>query len=98
MQIEGLKFDGGKLRWSLIPKGTINKVVQVLEHGASKYTAENWQHVPNATQRYYDATLRHIDAWWQGEVLDGETGLPHLAHAVTNLLFLIWIEESQDDN
>lgn len=89
----GVKFDGGKLRYSLLPQGTVGKVVEVLEFGARKYAADNWKHVPDARARYYDATQRHIDAWWNGEHADPETGLPHLAHAVCCLLFLMWFEQ-----
>ncbi len=52
----------------------------------------NWQKVPDARRRYYDAAMRHIDSWFGGEVKDSETGLPHLAHAVCCLLFLIWFD------
>ena len=36
------------------------------------------------------ACHRHLQAWWSGERLDKESGLPHLAHAVCCLLFLMW--------
>lgn len=39
--------------------------------------------------RLYAATLRHLTQWWLGQDLDSESGLPHLAHAACNLLFLI---------
>lgn len=85
----GRKFDSGKLRYSLLPAGTVNQVVQVLEYGANKYAVDNWKHVPDAKTRYYDAAMRHIDAHWSGEVNDSETQLPHLAHAICCLMFLM---------
>lgn len=89
---EGVKYDQGKLRYSLMPLGTINKVLQVLDYGARKYEENNWMKVPHGRHRYFDATMRHIDAWWKGESLDPESGLPHLAHAATCLLFLLFLE------
>ena len=51
---------------------------------------DNWQQVDNAKERYFNACHRHLQAWWSGERLDSESGLPHLAHAVCCLLFLMW--------
>lgn len=89
---EGVKYDQGKLRWSLVPNGVMQEYIKVLEYGAVKYAENNWQRVPNATTRYYDAAMRHIDAWWQGEMDDPETGMPHLAHAMCCITFLMWLE------
>ena len=88
----GMKFDGNKPRYSLLPKGVVNSVVEVLEFGAKKYSADNWQEVDNAKERYYNAAMRHIDLWWNGEKLDPETNVHHLAHAATNLFFLMWFD------
>ena len=90
--IKGRKDDSAKRRYSLLPKGTVNSVVDVLEFGSKKYADNNWQKVPNAKTRYYDAALRHIDAWFGGEIKDIETGLPHLAHAICCLMFLMWFD------
>ena len=49
------KHDQSKPRFSLIPVGTLNAVIRVLEFGASKYAENNWQTVPDARRRYYDA-------------------------------------------
>ena len=88
----GMKFDSNKPRHSLLPKGAVNSVIDVLEFGAKKYSADNWQEVDNAEERYYNAAMRHIDLWWNGEKRDPETGIHHLAHAATNLFFLMWFD------
>jgi hypothetical protein len=64
-------------------------VAEVLERGAKRYGEDNWRSVPNAKNRYYAALLRHIFAWRGGEILDPETELPHLAHALANVMFLM---------
>lgn len=91
---EGIKYDASKPRWSLIPQGTLEEVIKVLEYGANKYAPDNWKKVPDMETRYYDAAMRHIDAYWKGEYLDQESGEPHLAHAVCCLLFLMWAGKS----
>ena len=88
----GRKDDTTKPRWSLLPYGTIVQVIGVLEFGAKKYEVGNWKHVPDARTRYYDATMRHLEWWWLGQENDPESGLPHLAHAVCCLLFLMWFD------
>lgn len=92
---QGRKHDSNKPRYSLLPIGTVNQVVQVLEYGAVKYEIDNWQRVPSARTRYYDAAMRHIDDWWNGSEVDEESSLPHLAHAICCLLFLLWFDEQE---
>lgn len=93
-KLKGMKYDNDKPRHSLLPKGTVNAVINVLEFGAKKYEADNWQKVDNAKERYYNAAMRHIDRWWNGEKRDPETNIHHLAHAATSLFFLIWFDEN----
>ena len=87
---EGRKDDGGKLQWGLVPWEEMEDVVRVLMAGAMKYSPDNWKFVPDARRRYFEAGMRHMTAWWEGERLDPDTGLPHLAHAVCCLLFAAW--------
>jgi hypothetical protein len=84
----GRKFDGGKLMYGLLPPLALKETVKVLTFGAQKYEPDNWQHVPDSKRRYFDALQRHLWAWKQGEQLDQESGLPHLAHAMCCLMFL----------
>ena len=88
-QMAGKKFDGDKLRFSLIPPQALSDVNKVLEFGAKKYGADNWQKVDNAQERYFNAAMRHLLSWQSGELLDEESGLPHLAHAQCCLMFMM---------
>lgn len=92
---KGVKHDSGKPRFSLLPLKQIETVVAVLEFGARKYAPGNWQKVENPRDRYFDAAMRHVFAWRNGEKLDPETQLPHLAHAVCCLLFLMWGDDQK---
>lgn len=88
----GKKHDGAKSRVDLIPVVALLRVGEVLAFGARKYGEDNWQHVPQARDRYYAAALRHLYAWRDGEENDPESGLPHLAHAACCVLFLLWFD------
>lgn len=92
---EGQKFDDDKLDYSLVPWPAMAEVVKVLMFGAKKYAPNNWKHVDNAKRRYLSAVYRHINAYAEGEKIDGESGLMHLAHAVCCLLFMIWFENNE---
>jgi hypothetical protein len=87
-QIIGRKFDGGKLEYGLLPPLALKETVKVLTFGAQKYERDNWQKVPDAKRRYFDALQRHVWAWKQGEQIDPESGIHHLAHAMCCLMFL----------
>jgi hypothetical protein len=95
---EGAKFSHGKPRWSLLPLDALGWIVQVLTKGALKYAEDNWRIVPNAKEEYYNAFMRHLEAYQKGELLDDGpkgTGLPHLACMGCNLLFLISLEHCE---
>jgi hypothetical protein len=87
-QIIGRKFDGGKLEYGLLPPLALEETVKVLTFGAQKYERDNWQKVPDAKRRYFDALQRHVWSWKQGEQIDPESGIHHLAHAMCCLMFL----------
>ena len=91
----GIKHDNGKPRFSLIPPSSLREIAQVLTFGANKYAPGNWMHLKNARERYSDALLRHVYAWMDGETLDPESGLHHLAHAGCCILFLLYFEIEQ---
>ncbi len=90
----GIKHDAGKRRWSLVPYGVMNDVIDVLEYGSKKYSDNNWQRVDDSRTRYYDAAMRHLHTWWEGEVEDPETSKSHLAHAICCLMFLHWFDDN----
>lgn len=87
----GRKDDTGKDPWSLLPFDAIRAIVKVLAFGAQKYSERNWE-AGMAWHRPFDACLRHLTAWWEGEKADPETGFSHLWHAGCCLLFLIAYE------
>lgn len=91
----GVKNDDGKLLMSLIPPAAIFGLAEVLTFGAKKYPPNNWLTVENSEIRYEDAFLRHFYAHKAGEIYDEESGLSHLKHALSNLAFLVHLEEEQ---
>lgn len=89
-RVEGIKHDTGKLRYDLLPPESVQEIVKVITFGAEKYGDRNWQLLSNFNSRYVAAAMRHIESYRMGNHIDSESGLYHLAHAATNLIFLIW--------
>lgn len=88
----GMKYDGEKPRAELLIQGmprALEAVAEVLTYGANKYAAHSWKHVEDNENRYWGAKVRHEFARAQGETVDPETGLLHLAHEACNTLFLL---------
>jgi len=91
----GAKYDGGKLNFRAFSRGLakpIKAIAAVLTYGCEKYAEDSWQQVPNGKARYESALDRHMNAWKDGEKYDEESGLPHLAHAACNMMFVLWFE------
>ena len=86
---EGLKFDTGKLQFSLIPPEIKLYLAEILTFGAKKYAPDNWKKID--VQRYYDAFERHMNAFQLGEENDEESGMHHLKHALTNMMFICYL-------
>lgn len=85
----GMKSDHGKPILGAIPPHAELAVGRVLAFGAEKYARGNWDHVADHENRYMDAALRHLNAHRRGELVDGESGESHLAHAACCILFLL---------
>jgi Domain of unknown function (DUF5664) len=84
----GVKADTGKPPVSLISRSAVLAEARVLDFGAKKYAAHNWRKGMKWS-RLVDAMLRHALAYADGEDLDPETGLSHLAHLRCCAGFLI---------
>lgn len=87
--MDGMKFDGGKLRWDLLPLHLIEKVVEVYTFGAQKYAPNSWQKLEDGYNRYKAALFRHLTAHEKGETIDPESKLSHLAHCAWNAIAMM---------
>ena len=88
---EFLKFDSKKLRPDLVPASSTRALAEVLTFGARKYKPDNWRNCGDLS-RYKAALERHFLAYKEGEILDQESGMPHLWHAMANIAFLIELD------
>ncbi len=91
MPNEGLKFDGGKDPWQLIPWDAVRAITKVLRFGAEKYAPRNWEKGMD-WDRLFRAAIEHLNTWFMEGTPDKETGFSHLWHAGCCILFLIAYE------
>ena len=91
------KYDSNKkVRPELLPFKATEKVLEVFTFGAEKYGDFNWRKGLEFS-RLFGAAMRHQMAFWQGQDLDKESGLPHIAHAIANLMMLLEMGSEWDN-
>ena len=91
----GVKHDAGKLRLDLITPEMHRALGEVLTFGADKYGDRNGEE-GISEDRLYAACQRHLLAHREGELLDPESGLPHLYHAFCCLGMLLTLARRKE--
>ncbi len=83
-------------RFDLIPWAAVSEIAEVYGMGAKKYSDHNWR-------KGYDwglsfaALHRHLALWAEGEDIDEESGLNHLAHVGWHVLTLLTFTREHSD-
>jgi hypothetical protein len=88
--LQALRYNQGKLQWSLVDFKSLEGLVQVLEMGAKKYDKHNWKKGMPITQ-VSESLMRHLFAFLNGENTDSESGLSHISHVLCNAMFIEYI-------
>lgn len=86
-------------RFDLLPWEALAEIAKIYGFGAKKYDEHNWRKGYDWGLSYA-ALQRHLAAFWSGEDLDPESGLPHMAHAGWHCLTLLTfaVEHPELDN
>ena len=87
---QALRYNEGKLQWSLVDYESLEGLVRVLEYGATKYAPHNWKKGMPVTQ-VTESLMRHLFAFLRGEDVDPESGCRHISHVMCNAMFLEYI-------
>lgn len=84
----GRKDDLGKLRFDLVPAVPLEDLARIYTYGSQKYADRNWEKGIE-WGRIFAAMMRHLWAFWRGETVDLESGMPHMAHAAWGCFTLL---------
>lgn len=77
-----------KAPMSTVPAAVLAEVGVAMLEGACKYGRSNFRIAGVRASVYYDAAMRHLMAWWEGEDTDPDSGMSHITKAITSLVVL----------
>jgi hypothetical protein len=89
-EMQALRYNQGKVEWSLVDYKSLESMVKVLEYGVEKYARNNWKKGMPATQ-IIESMLRHTYKLLEGELVDSESGIEHIGHIQCNAMFLSYV-------
>lgn len=70
---------------STVPMGVIMEMGTGMLEGATKYGRHNYRCAGIRESVYFDATMRHLVSYWEGEDIDPDSGMSHLTKALCSL-------------
>jgi hypothetical protein len=87
---QALRYNEGKLQWSMIDFKSLEGMVRVLEVGAEKYNKDNWR-IGMPVTKVCESLLRHLFSFMSGETNDIESNQSHMSHVMVNAMFIEYI-------
>lgn len=78
-----------KVSFSTLPMQVMMMLSLALSEGGYKYGKHNYRIAGVRASVYFDALMRHMTAWQEGEDIDEESGLPHPIKAMACLAVLM---------
>ena len=73
----------------LIPSYAMEQTALVHKLGSEKYGPYNWRKTGVCASTYVNAIMRHLNAWRDGETVDPESDISHLAHVACSCNILL---------
>jgi hypothetical protein len=88
---EALRFNEGKpeVHYILFYEKFAEALAKIQEQGALKYGYANWMAGGKPDTEYLNSGLRHLFAFFNGEMYDEDLGTLHLAQACWNFINLL---------
>lgn len=74
-----------KAPMSTVPANVMTELGVAMLEGAAKYGRHNYRVTPIRASVYYDATMRHLMAFWEGQDIDPDSGMSHITKAIASL-------------
>jgi len=83
------KFGLTKPSMSAVPPSALIPLMEAMADGKNKYGLMNWRDKSVSSSVYYDAALRHLMSWYDGEDIAQDSGVHHLGHAMACMAILL---------
>ena len=77
-----------KVSLSCVPAQVMLEVAVGLYEGYRKYGGYNFRVIPIRASIYYDACMRHLMSWQEGQDVDPDSKLSHITKAIAGLVIL----------
>lgn len=77
-----------KAPMSTVPANVLAEIGVAMLEGTAKYGRHNYRAVGVRASVYYDALMRHMMSWWEGEGTDPDSGVSHITKALACLVVL----------
>ncbi len=68
-----------------VPVKPLLEVGLAMMEGGRKYGTHNYRAIGVRMSTYYNAAMRHLMAWWEGEDIDADSNVHHLIKAIACL-------------
>ena len=83
---KALRYNEGKLDWTLLDFNSLVPLVEVMTYGAEKYGEGNWQKECDNPNQHLQSAIRHLIALIGGEEFDKESKCKHTGHIMANCM------------
>jgi len=77
-----------KVPYSCVSAAVMAELALAMLEGGRKYGRHNYRVSGIRASVYYDAALRHLTKWWEGEDIDPDSGLSHIIKAFASIMVL----------
>jgi hypothetical protein len=85
-QTIALRYNEGKLDWTLLDFKALEPMVKGMMYGAKKYEKDNWKRPCPDPKQHLQSAMRHIIAILQGEEIDEESKVRHSGLVMCNMM------------
>jgi hypothetical protein len=89
-----------KVPLSVVPMPVVMEAGLGMMEGGLKYGRHNYRVSGIRASVYFDATMRHMTDWWEGEDIDPASRLSHVTKAISSLFVLrdammneMWVDD-----
>jgi len=83
---KALRYNNGKLDWTLLDFKSLEPLVKVMTYGEKKYNRFNWQKPCDDPRQHLQSAMRHLVALINSEEFDDESTERHTGHVMANMM------------